>query len=60
MTVCSVDFPRRKDDKLYFPVKDNDVFSHTQTYMEYVQSLKDSAPKKLGTVILPLQCRAAL
>lgn len=43
--VCTPDFPRNKSGDLYFPVKDNDIFQHTRSFVEYMESKKDQAPK---------------
>ena len=42
---CTPDFPRNKSGNLYFPVKDNDIFQHTRSFLEYLESRKDQAPK---------------
>ena len=42
---CTADFPRNKSGTLYFPVKDNDIYQHTRSFLEYLESKKDSAPK---------------
>lgn len=44
-TSCASDFPKNQSKKNYFPVKNNDVFEFTKNFVDYLDSLKDTAPK---------------
>ena len=43
--VCTPDFPKSTAKKNYFPVANNDIYTHTASYYQYMLSQKDSAPK---------------
>lgn len=45
--ICTSDFPRSKSDKLYYPVKDNDVLRHASVFYKNREEMyTDLAPKE--------------
>lgn len=45
VAVCTPNFPKDKSGKLYFPIKNNDIYSHTADFMNYLETQKDTAPQ---------------
>ncbi len=42
---CAANFPNDRDNKNYFPVDDNDIFSATRRYVESIPVSRDRAPQ---------------